>query len=198
MSTITMLLFAPLLKPWPKVLEGTLYLQCFLLLAHYPPVQQLFASIPKSQHRVVLCLGGILLVTQLLSRPQQTFPFIAWNMYSGRFAEPTQYLEYIGVGPDNQEMVIPIGKLFAAQHRTMFWHLNHLLKKVEAEPNQLIRKKYADQHQALLDVYMARFNELYPEKAVSRVRVIECTLSRPAPGVKLEVTRRLIGEYPLS
>jgi hypothetical protein len=196
--TITTLLFAPLQKPWPKVLEGMLYLHCFLLLVNYPPVQQLFASIPQGQRRAVLCLGGVLLFTQLYNRPQQTFPFIPWNMYSGRFAEPIHYQEYVGIDADHHEVVIPIEKLFASQARTIYWRLQDLLKKMGDEHDQSNREKYEGQQRALLNACILRFNELHPDQAVTRVRIFQCTMSRSAIGDNLQVTRRLLKEFPLS
>jgi len=196
--TIALLLFVPFPTPWPKVLEATLYIQCFLLLANYPPIKLLFASIPRTQRWAALCLGGILFFTQLKDRPQQTFPFIPWNMYHGRFLGPPRYLEYIGVCRDDHEVEIPIGEVFASQHRTVLWRLQMLWKQMEIEPDQSIRERDAALYRSLLNAIVVRFNKQRPDTCVIRVRVFECTMPRPAPGVKLEVTRRLLSEYPIS
>lgn len=196
--TLVVLLFVPLEKPWPKVLEGTLYLQCLLLLANYPPLRQMFVSIPKKQKWAVLCFGGILLFTQLKDRPQQTFPFIPWNMYHGRYPKPPKYLEYIGICSDGHELVIPIGGVFASQHRTVLWRLDMLWKQIEDEPIESIREKNDELYKSLLKAIVLRYNEQHPDTVVIRVRVNECTMPRPAPGIKLEVSRRLLNEYPIS
>lgn len=196
--TITLLLFAPFAKPWPKVFEATLYLLCFLLLASYQPVRSLFAAIPQAQRRGILCLGIILLVTQLKDRPQETFPFIPWNMYHGRFTEPPQYLEYIGVCPDGREVKIPVGQVFASQHRTVLWHLHSLSNQIEAETSESIRQKHIDRFRSLLVAVVARFNEQHPGTDVIRVQVIQCSMPRPTPGLFLEVTRRMLREYFIS
>jgi hypothetical protein len=196
--TIALLLLAPLHSPWPKVLEATLYLLCFLLLGTYPPLRCLFTAIPRSQRWAVLSLAGILLVAQIKDRPQQTFPFFPWNMYHGRFREPPQYLEYIGVCADGREVFIPMARVFSSQHRTAYWRLQNLWKEMEAAKDESKRQQHADQFRLLLMAMVARFNDQHPGTDIMSVRVIQCSMPRPAPGLKLEVTRHLYKEYPLS
>ena len=195
---ITLLLLVPFHSPWPKVLEATLYLLCFLLLATYPPLRCVFTAIPRTQRWAVLCLAGILFVAQIRDRPQQTFPFIPWNMYHGRFHEPPWYLEFVGICPDGREVLIPVGQVFSSQHRTLLWRLQNVWNQMEAAKDESTPEQHADQFRSLLMALVARFNDQHPETDLKRVRVIECTMPRPAPGLKLEVTRRLYKEYPLS
>lgn len=196
--TITLLLLLPFKQPWPKVLECVLYLYCLLLLASYEPVRALFAAIPKTQQRALLGLVVILFVAQIKDRPQQTFPFLPWNMYHGRFREPLQYLEFVGVCPDGHEVVINAGKVFASQQRTVLWHLQDLSKQMETAKNEAAQQLYAEQFQSYLVAMVKRFNDQHPGTDVTRVRAIQCTIPRPAPGLKLETIRQLLKEYPLS
>lgn len=193
--TITLLLFVPFNPPWPKVLEVVLYLLGFLLLASCPPLHTLFVGIPKTQRWLMLSLAGILLVTQMRNRHQETFPFIPWNMYHMRFPQPPQYLEFIGVCPDGREVVIPVCRLFYSQLQTVFWRLQILWNQMEAAPDQSTRQMYSDQFRSILLAIVSRFNQQHSDTNVIRVRVIHCTMPRPKPGLKLEVTRRLLTEY---
>lgn len=195
---ITLLLFVPFQPPWPKVLECSLYLLCFQLLATYPPLRSLYDALPRRQRWAMLGLAGILVITQLRDRPTQTFPFLPWNMYHGRFIEPPHYLEYIGVCPDGREIAIPVGQLFLSQHRTVLWRLQVLWKQMEAATVNTQREQYAEQFRSLLLAVVSRFNDLHPGDDITLVRVMYCTMPRPVPGLKLEVTRRLVGEYPIS
>ncbi len=195
---ISVLLFVPLRPPWPKVLEAALYLLCFLLLMTQPALRRLLASLSRTQRWSMMSLAGILLIAQIRDRPQQTFPFIPWNMYNGRFREPPCYLEFVGVQPNGREITIPAGQVFSSQQRAVLWRLQLLRHKMETARDASMRQQSAAQFQALLLAVIRRYREQHPHTALVRLKVIQCTLPRPAPGLKLDVTRRLCHEYPLS
>ncbi|MFT3883411.1 MAG: hypothetical protein QM703_27645 [Gemmatales bacterium] len=144
------LLFVPLQPPWPKTLEAGLYLLGLVLLASYAPVRQLFDGLPRSQRWGLLGLTAILLVAQIRDRSQQTFPFLTWNMYHARFPNPPAFLEYQGICADGREVFLPIGDVFASQHRTVTWRLFNLWNLMEAEQDETTRTELTRQFHALL------------------------------------------------
>lgn len=196
--TIALQLLTSFPSPLPKILEGTLYFFCFVLMSCSQQLRSLFVAIPKRQQWLLMGLAGILVIAQLHERPRQTFPFLPWNMYHGRFPDPPQYLEYVGVCQDGREVVIPVGQVFTSQHRTVLWRLQSLRNQMEAEIDQAKRQDHADQFHRLLQAIVARFREQHPDADVTRIRVIRCTMPRPAPGLELDVTRHTLGEYPVS
>jgi len=191
-----LLLFLPY-RPPRKALEATMYVLGFLLIANYPPVKRIFSAVPKTQRRLVLCLGLVLVVTQIRDRSLQTFPFVAWNMYSSKFSDPSPYLEYVAVCEDGREKAISVNDLFASQRRTGYWRMHGLFTEMENAKNASLRAKAAGLFDTMLMAIISRYVALHPETILTKFRVMQCNLARPVPGHPLKITRQFFQEYPL-
>jgi hypothetical protein len=195
--TIAALLFAPLSAPWPKVLEGAVYVLFAAMLASYQPIRSVLTAIPTPQRILLYSMAVVLVVTQLRNRPHESFPLIPWNMYNMRFSGNPQYLEYVGICADGKEVIIPVGTVFHSQERAVLWRLHMLWKQMDASASDAELQQLTDQFQMVLKSVVTRFNQQHPATDVVRVRVMECSLPQPAPGRKLDVTRQMLKEYVL-
>lgn len=195
---VALLLFVPLKPPWPKVLECLFYLLCLHLLVTYPPIRVVLDALSPVLRWAMLGLAGVLVIAQIRERPTQTFPFLPWNMYQGRFTEPPEYLEYIGICPDGREVNIPVCQVFLSQPHTVLWKLQLLWKQMHSATENISSTRHAEQFRSLLFAVVSRFKYQHPETDITRVRVIQCNLPRPVPGLKLDVKRHVLAEYPIS
>jgi hypothetical protein len=197
LTTVALLLGGGAGPPWSKVLEGGLYASGLLLLATQQPLRQVLAALPRPQQCFLLCLTALLLATQIVSKPRGTFPFIPWMMYSERLAEPPPYLEYVGICGDGREVVIPAAYVFRSLHRTVYWRLWELWEASQSAEGDERRAELERKFRSLLAALVERFNAQNPQIDVQRVRLVECTLPRPAPGRRVEAIRRPLIEIPL-
>ena len=183
-------------KIWPWIMEGVLYVGCLLLLAAHKPLRQMFESLPRRQQAFLVCLVGMMVVAQIWSQPKKSFPMVAWDMYSEVFPPPIYY-EYVGICEDGREIEFPAGSIFRSQHRTAPFRLNALWWQMNSTRDQAEYEQLSQQYHSLLSALVKRFNEKHPETEVKRVRLVKCTMPRPAPGRELIVTRRLQQEFTI-
>jgi hypothetical protein len=193
--TVGLLLRVKIYHEWPRILECGLYVGCLLLLASYKPLRRVMAALPRRQQRFLLCLVGLILLSQIWSDPRKTFPFIHWGMYTASQTDPPLYFEYVGICEDGREVQIRLERVFRSQGRTVPWRLRGWWRGMHsaegATKNEYLSRKY----HALLTATVKRFNQQHPDTEVRRVRVVKCTLPRPAPGRELEVTRLSLEEF---
>lgn len=180
-----------------RALEMVFYLGCLLLLATYPPLRQIFGRLPRAQRHALSGLTAVILVTQVLGQTQNTFPFIAWSMYTEQMPDPPTYFEYVGVRDDGAEVVIPAARLFRAQRRNILWQLEGRWRRSQSAVDPDQREQLTQKFDSLLTALVDRFNAQQADDPVRRVRVVQCTLPRPAPGRKLNVTRRVLKEHTI-
>jgi len=182
---------------WKTVLEGALYVVCLLLLAASEPIRQMLTALPRPQRYFLLILAGLMVVTQLWGQPLKSFPLNPWTMYAKSLHVPPSYIDYIGICADGREVEIPAGRVFRSHHRTVQWRLHGRLASMHYAEEETVRVEQREQFRSLLTAMIKRFNEQHPDTEVQRVRVILCTMPRPAPGLKLDVTRRPVFEYTI-
>lgn len=193
--SVGLLLRAKVYEDWPRIVEGGLYIGCLLLLAACKPLRQLFGAIPTLQRRFLFCLVALMLVSQMWSSPQKTFPFIPWAMYTRRLPEPPTFFEYVGICEDGREIEIPVVRVFRSQHRTVAFRLHGRWRKMQSAEDEATRDHLRQRYETLLMAMVKRFNQKHPETTVQKVRVVRCTMPRPSPGRQLEVTRQPFREY---
>jgi hypothetical protein len=179
---------------WPWIMEGVLYVGCLVLLAAHKPLRQMFESLPRGQRAFLLSLVGMMVVAQIWSQPLKSFPMVAWDMYS-ESSPPPFYYEYVGICADGREIEFPAGSVFRSQHRTALFKLNELWWKMNSTTDQAEYEQLSQRYHSLLTALVKRFNEQHPETQVQLVRLIECTMPKPAPGRKLNVTRWVQQEF---
>jgi hypothetical protein len=195
--TSSLLLFAQLPAAAARVVEGLLYAFGLLGLSTQPALSRMLRALPAPHQRFVYCLTGLLIVGQLWSQPQRTFPFVSWAMYSFQAVEPPKYYEFIGIDEGGGEIFIPANAVFLTQHRTLVWRMTTAWSNMQAAEDEEQRESYAERYRASLSAMVRRFNEQEPDAHVKRVRVIERTMPRPAPGLKLEVSSKVQAEFEI-
>jgi hypothetical protein len=193
--TSSLLLFAQLPPTAARVVEGLLYACGLLGLSTQPALSQMLRALPVPYQGFVYCLTALIVVGQLWRQPQKTFPFVSWAMYSYRAVEPPKYYEFIGIGEGGREILIPANAVFLTQHRTLVWRMMAAWSKSQSAEDEERREFYAERYRASLSAMVRRFNEQEPDAHVKRVRVIEHTMPRPAPGLKLEVSSKVQAEF---
>lgn len=193
---LAMLLSGSYRSPWTGVLEGLLYFLCLVMLYCHAPLQRLLSALPRGQQVALFGVTVILLVAQLRDRPDDTWPFLPWNMYRSRFEAP-QYLEVRGITHDGRDMEIPVGEVYQSQSRTTLWRLQLLSHLMDNNHCEVKRLQRSEQFRTLLLATVGRFMDQHPGTLVQKVQVKRCTLPRPGPGRKLEISRKMYLEYPL-
>ena len=136
----------------------------------------------------------MMLLAHIWCDPHKTFPFVPWAMYTARQPDPPVYFEYVGICADGREVQIPTHRVFRSQGRVISWRLSsqwRLMHSAKGATNRKLRQRY----HSLLTATVKRFNEQHPDTEVHRVRVVQCTMPKPAPGRTLEVTRRPLQEF---
>lgn len=182
-------------KYWPRILEACFYLGGLSLLLASRQLRQTLRSLPRVPRLGLLWLVVLMVTVQVLNQRQNTFPVIAWAMYTKQMSGPPCYYEYIGICEDGREVVVPSMHVFRSQHRTMPWRLEDRMSKLDAAETDTERVERRHAYQSLLSAMVKRFDQQHPELEIQRVRIVRCTMPRPKPGLKLDVTRVALCEY---
>lgn len=182
--------------PWPKVLEALLFILCLTLLISYAPMRSLLAALSRPQRVAITGITVVMVLAQLRDRHDESWPFIPWNMYRGRFDAP-RYLEVVGITQDGRELEIPVGKVYQSQARTLLWRLQLLSTLMDNNDCEVKKLHRSEQFRTLLLNTVDRFQNQHPEIQMQSVCVNRCTLPRPGPGRKLAISRKKYLEYSL-
>lgn len=182
--------------PWPKVLEALLFILCLTLLISYAPMRSLLAALSRPQRVAITGITVVMVLAQLRDRHDESWPFIPWNMYRGRFDAP-RYLEVVGITQDGRELEIPVGKVYQSQARTLLWRLQLLSTLMDNNDCEVKKLHRSEQFRTLLLNTVDRFQNQHPEIQMQSVFVNRCTLPRPGPGRKLAISRKKYLEYSL-
>jgi hypothetical protein len=197
LTVVGVLLCLEIAPPWPRVLEACLYIFCGVLMLTHKPFQQLREVLTVRQRSFVICLVGVIFVTQVVDRPGRTFPFVAWSMYTNSRTEPHHFFEFIGICENGREVTIPSNHLFPSQISAVPWAVFFRWKRKQIEQDELTRTELEQDIRLLLTAIATRFNGIQPKNAVNRIRIVECTVPLPAPGSKVEISRQVVGEFPV-
>ena len=178
----------------PLIMEGMFYVAVLSLLASHKSLRQMFQALPSAQQLFLASLVGLMLVAQIWTQPQKSFPMVAWDMYTENIAT-SAYFEYVGICEDGREVEFPVGRIFRSQHRTAMFKLNSLWWQMNSSTDDAQYQQNSERFHALLKALVMRFNEQHPDTQVSSVQIVACTMPKPAPGRKLNVTRRIQREF---
>lgn len=154
-----------------------------------------FATLPGPYALACLVFPGLLLLGQAIDHNEDTYPLVAWDMYTANEPGDPIFVEYIGHLASGGEERLLLAQLFPAGGRHLRARLDSVALKVDRETDTTSRQRAAGQLDSLLTAVAAAWASRHPADSIRAIRVqlgIVPARSYTGPG---SISRRVIHEY---
>lgn len=166
-----------------------------LLRPSLAQLRETLATLPGRYAAICLASAGLLLAGHAISRNEDTYPLVAWDMYTERHPGDPQFVDYDGVLANGRDERLLLGRLFPAGGR-------HLRERIDSAAVAATRDSLSPGHQlavAQLDSLLAAVATTYDAQhsgdSLRAIRLFLGTVPARAYTGPQSIDRRLIHEY---
>lgn len=145
---------------------------------------------------VMACLTsiGLLLIGHAITRNEDTYPLVAWDMYTVNDPRDPQFVDYVGVLASGREERLLLARLFPAGGRHFRARVDHASLAV-ADDSLPGHQQAIDQLDRLLAAVATAYDAQHPSDSVRVIRLWLGTVPAQAYAGPQSIRRRLIHEY---
>ena len=146
-------------------------------------------ALPRPYLLACLTSVGLLLAGHAIARNEDTYPLVAWDMYTdSRSGDPT-FVDYVGVLANGREERLLLGRLFPAGGR-------HLRARIDSVAEATVRESSQGvQLDSLLAAVVIAYDARHPTDSLRAVQLWLGTVPVRAYTGPQSISRRLIHEY---
>ena len=166
-----------------------LALNALLLFPSRARLRDVFTALPWPYALVCLTSVGLLLAGHAISRNEDTYPLVAWDMYTENQPGDPHFVDYVGVLASGREERLLLGRLFPAGGR-------HLRARIDSAAEATVRESSRGvQLGSLLAAVVIAYDARHPTDSLRSIRVLLGTVPARAYTGPQSISRRLIYEY---
>jgi hypothetical protein len=158
-------------------------------------LRDVFTTLPPRYAAACLTSAGLLLAGHVISRNEDAYPLVAWDMYTENHPGDAQFVDYVGVLDSGREERLLLARLFPAGGR-------HLRARIDSAAVAVTRDSPSPAHRnamvrldSLLAAVAATYDARHPADSINSIRVWLGTVPARSYTGPQSIRRRLIHEY---
>jgi hypothetical protein len=164
------------------------------VLAGQKPLRNLMSELRPGHQAFLLAFLVGMMAGQLIQRESNTFPLVAWSMFTKPVTGDPDYYEYVAGSLAGSEVeLLARDELFPPPlGQNLMIHMGRLARSLAAGDSGARNLEEAARFDRLVRALAARYNELHPESSVKVVRVWRCTVPARTYHGRSSIRRELL------